>query len=146
MCWVCFKPLAACPRPVRAALRFRPLFWPLIVFGLIFAEKCLSDDIWPTVNFFYLSHIRWISFFIKCLVAGCHSFCLFFIFYNIHTIIQSHSYKTFIRRHWPGPLSISSSLVSSVGKSSQWCRAENRTRACLAASRRATNWATPHHN
>jgi hypothetical protein len=25
-----------------------------------------------------------VSFF-KCLVAGCHSFCLFFIFYNIHT-------------------------------------------------------------
>ncbi len=28
-------------------------------------------------------------------MAVCHSFCLFFIFYNIHTIIQSHSYNTF---------------------------------------------------
>jgi hypothetical protein len=25
----------------------------------------------------------------KGLVAGCHSFCLFLIFYNIHTFIQS---------------------------------------------------------
>jgi hypothetical protein len=31
----------------------------------------------------------------KGLVAVCHSFCLFFIFYNLHTIIQSHSYNTF---------------------------------------------------
>ncbi len=33
--------------------------------------------------------------YLKGLVAGCHSFCLFLIFYNIHTIIQSHSYNTF---------------------------------------------------
>jgi hypothetical protein len=33
-------------------------------------------------------------FFFKGLVAVCHSFCLFFIFYSIHTIIQSHSYNT----------------------------------------------------
>ncbi len=26
---------------------------------------------------------------------GCHSFCLFLIFYNIHTFIQSHLYITF---------------------------------------------------
>ncbi len=32
---------------------------------------------------------------IKDLVAVCHSFCLFFIFSNIHTIIQSHSHNTF---------------------------------------------------
>ncbi len=31
------------------------------------------------------------------------------------------------------------------GKTSLWCRAENRTRACLTARRRSTNWATPHH-
>ncbi len=51
----------------------------------------------------------------KGLVAGCHSFCLFFICYNLQlqTFIQSHS---FIRRHTPGPLSISSSRGSSVGK------------------------------
>ncbi len=70
---------------------------------------------------------------------------IFHIFYNIHTFIQSHSHNTFIRRHSLGPLSISSSLESSVGRPSLWCRAENRTRACLTASRRATNWATPHH-
>ncbi len=32
-----------------------------------------------------------------------------------------------------------------MGKTSLWCRAENRTRACLTASRGAINWATPHH-
>ncbi len=78
-------------------------------------------------------------------MAGCHSFCLIFIFYNIHTFIHSNSYNTFIHRHSPGPLSNSSSLVSSVGQTTLWCRAENRTQACLPASRRATNWATPHH-
>ncbi len=61
-----------------------------------------------------------------------------------HTFILSHSWNTYIRRHSPGPLSISSSLESSVGKASLWCRAENRTRACRTASRRANNWATPH--
>ncbi len=43
----------------------------------------------------------------------------FFICYNMHTVhafIQSHSYNTFIRHHSPGLLSISSSLVGSVGK------------------------------
>ncbi len=94
-------------------------------------------------------------------------FIYFFIFYNIHTFIQS--YNTFIRRHLPRPLSISSSLVSSVGKTPLRCRAENRTRACLQQAdalpteprptikprrtitpRRtmshAAPWATPHHN
>ncbi len=69
---------------------------------------------------------------------------IFHILY-IHTFIHSHSYNTFIHRHSLGPLPISSSLVSSVGKTTLWCRAENRTRACLSASRRATNWATAHH-
>ncbi len=76
---------------------------------------------------------------IKGLVAGCHSFCLFFIFLYIHTF----NHNSFIRLHSLKPLSISSSHVRSVGKTSLWCRAENRTRACLTASRRATNWATP---
>ncbi len=31
-------------------------------------------------------------------VAVCHSFCLFFLLYIIHTIIQSHSYNMYIRR------------------------------------------------
>jgi hypothetical protein len=69
------------------------------------------------------------------LVAWCHSFCLFFIFfYNIYTLIQSRSYNTYFRRHSPGPLSISSSLESSVEKAFLWYRAENRTRACPTAS------------
>ncbi len=72
-------------------------------------------------------------------------FLFIFIFYNIHTFIQPHSYNTFIHCHSLRPLSISSSLVCSVGKTSLWCRAENRTRTCLTASRRATNYATPHH-
>ncbi len=54
---------------------------------------------------------------------------ILFITY-IHTFIQSHSYHTFIHRHSRGPLSISSSLESSGGRPSRWCRAENRTRAC----------------
>ncbi len=53
---------------------------------------------------------------IKGLVARCHSFCLFFVFYDIHTFIESHSHNTFIRRHSPRFLSISSWLISSVGK------------------------------
>jgi hypothetical protein len=74
-------------------------------------------------------------------VAVCHSFCLFFIFSNSNIQSSNHIHTI----HSPRPLSISSSLVSSVGQTSLWCRAENRTRACLPASRRATNCATPHH-
>jgi hypothetical protein len=36
----------------------------------------------------------------KGLVAGCHSFCLFFIFYNIHTFIHSITYIQYI---YPSP-------------------------------------------
>ncbi len=63
---------------------------------------------------------------------------------TVHTFI-SHSSNTYIHRHSLGPLSISSLLESSVGRPSLWCRAENRTRACLTASWCATNSATPHH-
>jgi hypothetical protein len=80
---------------------------------------------------------------IKGLVAWCHSFCLFGYFI-VHTFIPSHSYCTFIRHHSPKFLSIFSSLVSSVGKTSLGCRAEIQTGACLTASRLTTNWATPH--
>ncbi len=45
----------------------------------------------------------------KCLVAVCHSFCLFYIFYNIHTVQSSNHIHTI---HSPRPLSISSSLVA----------------------------------
>ncbi len=70
---------------------------------------------------------------------------LFIYFSFFITYIHSFNYHTFIRRHSLKPLSISSSLVCSVGETSLWGRAENRTRACLTASRRAANWATPPH-
>ncbi len=54
------------------------------------------------------------------------------------TLLHTHSYITFVRR-----LSISSSLVSSVGKASLGSRAKNQTRAYLTTSRRTTNWASP---
>ncbi len=76
-------------------------------------------------------------FFFKGLVAGCHSFLFIFIFFI--TYRRSFNHNTFIRLHLLKPLSISSSLVCSVGKTSLWCRAENRTWACLTASRRAAN-------
>ncbi len=82
--------------------------------------------------------------FFNGLVAECHSFCLFSYFFI--TYKHSFNHNTFIRLHSLKPLSISSSLVCSVGKTSLWCRAENRTRACLRASQHAANWATPHHN
>ncbi len=84
---------------------------------------------------------------IKGLVAGSHSFCLFFIFYNIqyrHSFNNIHTIHLSISICWglsPSP----HRCISSVEKTLLWCRAENRTRACLTASRRATNWATPHH-
>ncbi len=72
-------------------------------------------------------------------------FFVYFWFFFFITYIHSFNHNTFIRRHSLKPLSISSSLVCSVGKASLWCRAENWTRACLTANRRAANWATPHH-
>jgi hypothetical protein len=57
-------------------------------------------------------------FFFKGLVAGCHSFLFYFSYFitYIHSFIQSRSYNTFNHRHLLRPLSISSSLVCSVGK------------------------------
>jgi hypothetical protein len=53
-------------------------------------------------------------------------------FYNAYTtFILSHSYSTFIRRNSLRFLSISSSLVSSVGKTSLGCRAEIELRPAL---------------
>jgi hypothetical protein len=65
---------------------------------------------------------------------------LFMFIFILH--ITSHSYSKFISHHLPRFFFfISSSPVSSVGKTSLGCRAENRTRA---ATRRTSNWATPH--
>jgi hypothetical protein len=98
-------------------------------------------------------------FFVKGSVAWCHSFCLFNKFYSAYsTLILSQSHiSTFIRHHLLRFLSISSSLVSSVGKTSVGWRAENRTRPALrqaqalpAELRRtllsyaAPYWAMPH--
>ncbi len=79
---------------------------------------------------------------VQRLVAGCHSLCLFFIFNYIHTFIQSHF--TFIQYIYSSPFAEASlhffiaCLLSGKDLPVQ-CRAENRTRACLTASRRATN-------
>jgi hypothetical protein len=62
-----------------------------------------------------------------------------------------HSYYTiilsFILYHSLRPVFLYymySSLLSSARGTSMGCRAEIRTRACLTASRRTTNWATPY--
>ncbi len=48
-----------------------------------------------------------------------------FVYFDFITYIHSFNHNTFIRRHSLKPLSISSSLVCSVGKTSLWCRAGN---------------------
>jgi hypothetical protein len=59
------------------------------------------------------------------------SFCLFLKFYcNYSTFILSHSFSTVIYHHSLRFLSISSTLVSSVGKTSLGCQAKYRTQAC----------------
>jgi hypothetical protein len=69
-------------------------------------------------------------------------FLFILIFYNIHTFIQS-------QYSHPSPFAEASLhfLIAwkFSGETSLWCRAEIRTWACLTASRRAANWATPHH-
>ncbi len=74
-------------------------------------------------------------------MALCHSFWSLLLF-NIHsynTITLRSSFT--IRR---GPFLESSSRLCSARGASMGCRAEIRTRACLTASRRTTNWAAPH--
>ncbi len=71
----------------------------------------------------------------KGLVALCHSFCVFLLFcynaYNHLLIPFAEALHIFI-------------AAGSVGGTSLWCRAEIRTRACLTASQRTTNWAAMH--
>ncbi len=102
---------------------------------------CLGIYLFKSSLMYSNGTICHIKLLFKGLVAGCHSFCLFWFYNDIHTF----NHNTFIRRHSLKPISISSSLVCSVGKTSLWCQAENQTRACLTASRRAAIWATPHH-
>ncbi len=81
----------------------------------------------------------WCNIFFLSLVAWCHSFQLYwFSFHTYNTFTHSDIHKHSLR------LSIPSSLNSSVADTSLGCRAGIRTRARLTASRRATNWATPH--
>ncbi len=72
--------------------------------------------------------------------GGCHTFYLFCLFRYMHS--KSHSYNDTIH----SSISIRRGLspfphctCAQWGKTSLWCRAENRTWACLPASRRATN-------
>ncbi len=68
-------------------------------------------------------------------------FLFIFIFlsiYSIHSFDHIHTIYLSIaicRGLSPSP----HRRISSVGRPSLWCRAKNRTRACLTASRRATN-------
>ncbi len=56
---------------------------------------------WSGMNIMLRSMIiLWRGIIIKGLVAGCHSFCLFFIFYNIHSFIHS---ITFIQYSYLSP-------------------------------------------
>ncbi len=92
---------------------------------------------------------------VKHLVPKCHSFFLWFggtmpLFLFIFCILR-YTYIhliTFIQYNYPSPFAEVSLHIFIAGqlsgKTSLWCRAENRTRACLTASRRSINWATPH--
>jgi len=98
------------------------------------------------LNFIFSSiYIYCITFRQTYIHSICHSFCYFWYFL-VHTLIPSHSYCTFIRRHSLMFFSLSSLLVNSVGKTYLWRRAVNRTRALLTADRRTTTWATSHPN
>jgi hypothetical protein len=61
---------------------------------------------------------------------------LTFIIFNIHSLI--------IHQFDEALLLVSSSILLSAREASTGCRAESQTRACLTASRRNTNWVTPH--
>ncbi len=66
---------------------------------------------------------------------------LFFVYFSYFYLTDTYNHTiTFIQYIRRGP---SPSPHRLVGQTSLWCRAGNRTRACLPASRRATNWATP---
>ncbi len=93
------------------------------------------------------------KWFLKVLVAGCHSFCLFFIFYNTHTYIHS---ITFIQHIYPSSfagaslhfiiackLSETNLPVVPSRESNSGLPYSKLTRYQL--SHDAPCWATPHH-
>ncbi len=71
----------------------------------------------------------------KGLVAGCHSFCLFFIFITYITFIRSHSFNTFIRRYLPRSLSLSLHSTLSSFISAEWFGTEFREFASFFVQR-----------
>ncbi len=83
-----------------------------------------------------------ISCFIKGFVAAATLFSYFYLF-QFHTGIIKFI-QIFNHLHLPRPLSISSLLVRSGGKTSLWCQAEIQTRICHTAGQRTTNWSTLH--
>ncbi len=71
-------------------------------------------------------------------------FLKFIIFLNIHSYNTITLRSSFTIRRGPSSWIL---IASSLSKgASMGCRAEIRTRACLTASRRTTNWAAPHPN
>ncbi len=80
------------------------------------------------------------------LVAVCHYFCLFFIFSNIHSIIQSHSYNTFAEASLhlliACKLSGTDLLVVPSPESNSGLPSSKPTRYQLC---HAAPYATPHH-
>ena len=75
----------------------------------------------------------------KGLVALCHSFWNL-LFFNIHSYNTITLRSSFTIRWGPSSWIL---IASSLSKGSLH-RDEIRTRACLTASRRTTNWAAPH--
>jgi hypothetical protein len=55
------------------------------------AREEYKDLLWYEVFIDLHKSPRLYFFILKGLVAGCHSFCLFFIFYNIHSFNPIHS-------------------------------------------------------
>ncbi len=66
-----------------------------------------------------------------------------FVYFSYLFTMYIHSLITFIQHIFPSPFAeVSLHIFIALklsGKASLWCRAENRTRACLTASRRSTN-------
>ena len=62
----------------------------------------------------------------------------------IHSFSHIHTIHLSIAIRW-GLSPFPHRLSAQWENTSLWCRAEIRTRACLTASRRSTNWAMPHH-
>ncbi len=95
----------------------------------------------------HLQH-RYINSFLRLRFGG--RMPLFLVYFS-YFITYTHTFFsiTFTQYIYPSPFA-GASLHLLIAcklsrKTSLWCRAENRTRACLTASRRATNRATLHH-